>query len=107
VLRWRGRNEGEVMSKKIDLSIFTEDHISAVINILQYIKSHPGHLDKIIDVLDDGIVELQYTDSLTPGTLTLKSGEVVLELEHNHSKWCYDCGQDTCNASNMTRTRKV
>jgi len=95
------------MPKQIDLSRCTDDRLGAVIQVLQYIKSHPGHLDKVIDVLDDGIVELQDTDSLTLGVLTLKGGEVVLELEHNHSKWCYDCGQDTCNDSNMTRTRKV
>lgn len=100
------------MSKTIDLSIFTEDHISAVINILQYIKSHPGHLDKVIKVLDDGIVELQRTDSFTPGTLTLKGGEVVFKLKHWHTMSCYDYNllaheQARCGASDMTRTRKV
>ena len=81
------------MSKTVDLSIFTEDHISAVINILQYIKSHPGHLDKVIEVLDDAIVQLQETSSYDLDTMILKGGEVCISLDHSHSKDCYH-GED-------------
>lgn len=100
------------MSKTIDLSHFTEDHLSAVINILQYIKSHPGHLDKIIEVLDDGIVELQGVDGFTLGPLTLKGAEAVLELKHYHDLSCWTYKQPegkalACEASNMTKARKV
>lgn len=57
--------------------------------MLQYIKNHPGHLDKVIEVLDNTVAQLQETSSYDLDTMTLKNGEVCISLDHSHSKDCY------------------
>lgn len=75
---------------------------------LEYVKEHPGVIPSLMFVLDEARITLDDSDNWDLERLTLKSGQVDIELSHSHSKYCNDGNMNyDCKDSELIFTRKV
>lgn len=80
--------------------------LTALIEVLSYIKDRPGHIPATIKALDEALYELNEDDNAILDSLVLYSGEIEVKIEHCHDKWCFKDGFD-CLKGIKTITEKV
>ena len=75
---------------------------------LEYVKEHPGVIPSLMFLIDEARITLDDSDNYDLDKLTLRSGQIDIELEHSHNTWCFDSSGQNCNLDKtMLLTRKV